>query len=971
MATLLVAAKSTAIGAAFGPVGTVLAYTAAAYVDSLWVGTLTAPDPIKGPKLGSLELNTSNDGDPIVEPYGRIARAAGHLLDVSELIETQDTTTNNGKGGGGAAYVEYSYAVHAMISFGLGPAEKVSKIRANGRTIYNEDPDVDVTSTAIEGTATTVFSSPSNTFSVTGGTWTNGTNTLTFTLPSYAGTPSSSWVVIVTDAGATGLSTSYVYPVTGGTLTGPLSYSITLNTTGHAGSGNGTISCVVRKSNSTVGGTYTHYLRLDSADGGPDLSAVTVGGNKLQLIEPSAQAGDYEVVESGANADGSTYCKVKKASSAPTYFSNITLGATVQIFQENPQWSPKVMAEAPEFHRGPTSGLLGAYDQPVDTLFEALRGTGEIPAYRGKIVVTFKGLQLFDFGNTLPQFEADIVQSSTATVGDFLEAQAVEAGFSADQVDASAITNPLLGMVVRGPQQVTQKLTPLMMGYELMTWEDEGVLKFFYRKDAQEVALSADLLGAHEPGSSAPRPARFSDGDDDPPTRYVVRYLDEDRDWQVGTQQGFRQSEGAGQTQPIDLTTLGMEAADAKALATHLAWLAPVNRRRVEFNVPISQVDTIREGVRVNVTLGGRDREVLVLGVDRGPNGVLEVDGFLEQSSIFELRPAPESGDAPLSTLLGSGTQHGSGSAQPVLWAALDLPALSDEQVRQPGLYIAATLEGDTETFSGAALFQASDEDGESWAQVLRVRTAAVMGIATALPSAPVGFLDETSTVDVVLFNGELESVRELALLNGANRALIGGEIVGFRSAELIGTNTYRLSGLLRGLRGTEGQTTHLENELFVLLTGPGIHFLPLETASIGMEKRYKLLTAGMRLADADEYAYTCTGQTASNLAPTHVEGQRDASDNLTISWTRVSRANVRLLSTQAVPLVEPFERYEVDVLDSNGDVLRTISASANVVTYTAAQQTADGLTPGDPVSVVVYQSGDIVARGAGALVTL
>lgn len=966
MATIAIATYSKAVSTALGPFGTVLAYTAAAYLDSQLVSQVFKPEAVKGPQLGSLELNTSDEGAPVQEPYGRVARAAGHILDVSELIESQNTTSPNGKGGAGGAYVEFTYACHAMVSFGLGPADRVAKIRANGRIIYNEDPDVDITSTAIEATATAAIISGTGTRAFTGASWTNGTNTLVADLNGFFGGVDTSMRVLITDAGATGLSTNTVYPVTGGTNGGGFIYTLTLNTSAAPGSGNGTVKGIIYRTGTNIFPTY--YLRFESAAGGPDLSAVTVGGNDLQLIEPIAQAGSYEVVESGENADGSTFCKVKRTSSA---FSDITLGTTVQIFQENPQWSPKVMGSAPEFHRSPTTGKLGSHDQPIDTLFESLRGTGEVPAYRGKIVVTFENLQLLDFGNTLPQFEADIVQDEAATVGSFLEQQALDAGFGADEVDASAITTPLLGYTVRGPQDVRQKMSPLMLAYELMTWEDAGTLRFFYRKDAPDYALDADMLAAHEPGSTAARPVRFSDGDDDPPARVVVRYTDEDRDSQVGSQQGLRGASAANETQTIDLTQLVMEAADAKALAVHTAWLAPVNRRTVEFNVPISLVSDIREGIRVVVTIEGRQREILLLGVDRGPNGVLECNGILEQSHIFELAPEPDFGGAPIGSLLGGNTQHPSGTAQPILWAALDLPPLSNDHVAQPGLYIAATIENAEDSFNGAALFQASDEDGESWSQVLRIRSAAVMGIATELPSGDTTTWDEASTVDVVLFNGELESIGELACLNGGNRALIGGEIVGFRSAELIGTNTYRLSGLLRGLRGTTANVTHVANELFVLLTGPGIHFLPLEASSIGMPKQYKLLTTGMRLGDAEQFEYTCSGRTVTPFAPTHVEGVRDVSDNLTITWTRVTRSNVRLLSTQAVPLNEPFERWEVDVIDASGTVLRTIATATNAASYTAAQQTTDGLTPGDPVRVLVYQIGDTIQRGEAAEATL
>ena len=50
---------------------------------------------------------------------------------------------------------------------------------------------------------------------------------------------------------------------------------------------------------------------------------------------------------------------------------------------------------------------------------------------------------------------------------------------------------------------------------------------------------------------------------------------------------------------------------------------------------------------------------------------------------------------------------------------------------------------------------------------------------------------------------------------------------------------------------------------------------------------------------------------------------------------------------------------------------LRTISVSDTAATYSAANQTTDGLTPGDPVDVIVYQLGDIIRRGAGAAATV
>jgi protein involved in polysaccharide export with SLBB domain len=69
---------------------------------------------------------------------------------------------------------------------------------------------------------------------------------------------------------------------------------------------------------------------------------------------------------------------------------------------------------------------------------------------------------------------------------------------------------------------------------------------------------------------------------------------------------------------------------------------------------------------------------------------------------------------------------------------------------------------------------------------------------------------------------------------------------------------------------------------------------------------------------------------------------------------------------TDSVPLAEETEAYEVDIRNA-GDTatLRTFTGlTSPTVTYTAAQQTADGLTPGDPVRVHVFQMSALVGRG-------
>jgi len=988
MATIAVAAMAGAgwLGSTAtiaGAVTTAVAYAGAAYLDSLWISQLTQPDPLEGPKAGAVRLNTTEEGDPVQEAYGRECRVAGHVLDVSELIESQNTTTANGKGGSGAEFTEYTYSCHAMVSFGVGPAQDIVRIRANGKTIWDGSDNAyvffnttnvsgTVSSTSFNSSNPAFFATNSAIYNNTGATITFSTSTIVEGYYSSTNNPASvqslvgKWVVIQ-NAGTSNLGSAYRISNASVTVSGSSrTYVLTLEYAFGA-AGTHTVSVLLVDQNPFIGTSTTEwFLTITSSDPLVDLSLFRVGGAKMVFwTDPDdPERPQYVVADSGALVSGETFVQLSAKQSGSPFFG-FAVGQQVFLQQSNPAFSGKIMAEAPNFHRGTISGLLGAHDAPVDELFASLRAPNPVPAYRGKIVVTFKGLQLFDYGNTLPQFEADVVQSSTAEVKDYIGQVCRDAGFGDDEFEAEAITNTLLGLPMRGPSEARDRLAPVLIGYELVTSEKDGVLRFSYRKDVPTATVDAQDLSAREIGADTIRPVTFADLGDDPADKIVVTYRQKARDYVISVAEYNRRAEAARTTQRIDLSVMQMEDADAQALAMHTALLAPVNRRQVELTLPMSYVDSVYEGVRISVPVNGRTREVLVMSVTRGPSGVLEVIGIADQVSIMSLPVETLIPVNPGYAALGQGS--GTFGNTPISFSFLDLAPLRDEHRNKVGWYLAACSKSRSARFPQALVYQALDENEEEWRAIGRVQVDSVMGrCLSVLPSAPIGVWDNVNFIDVELTSGDLESVTELACLNGRNRALVGSEIIGFQRAELIDTYTYRLSGLLRGLRDTEAKIKeHIEDETFVLLTGKGLAFIELESASIGMPRTYKVLTPGMRLPEAESFTLVNNGAQSRCFAPDHIKGTRDVSNNLTIEWTRVSRANVRLLSTQAIPISEPFERYELTVNNATtGEAIRTFVVAQPSVHYSAAQQTADGLTLGQKMYVTVRQLGDLVHGG-------
>ena len=100
------------------------------------------------------------------------------------------------------------------------------------------------------------------------------------------------------------------------------------------------------------------------------------------------------------------------------------------------------------------------------------------------------------------------------------------------------------------------------------------------------------------------------------------------------------------------------------------------------------------------------------------------------------------------------------------------------------------------------------------------------------------------------------------------------------------------------------------------------------------------------------------------------VVGVRDTSNNLTVTWIRRSRLRSPGLGNGPVPLGETTEAYEIDIF-TGAAVVRTITSTTPTFTYTAAEQTADGKTPGAAVTMRIYQMSDVAGRGFPAISTV
>jgi hypothetical protein len=227
----------------------------------------------------------------------------------------------------------------------------------------------------------------------------------------------------------------------------------------------------------------------------------------------------------------------------------------------------------------------------------------------------------------------------------------------------------------------------------------------------------------------------------------------------------------------------------------------------------------------------------------------------------------------------------------------------------------------------------------------------AVVGITTVALTSYTGgnVFDEAGSVTVDVGAGELSNAtRDAVLDTDANAILIGSEIIQFRTAALQSAGVYKLTGLLRGRRGTEhSMTGHAIGETVVLLRTAGLLRVGYDAARIGQSADYRAVTLGKTLASATTRSIVDTGIALKPFAPVNLRQGAPAAGITQVTWDRRTRLSYRWPSTASVPLGEADEEYSVELVNLSDAVVETQTVAAASVTFSGATRASTTLAEG------------------------
>ena len=535
------------------------------------------------------------------------------------------------------------------------------------------------------------------------------------------------------------------------------------------------------------------------------------------------------------------------------------------------------------------------------------------------------------------------------TVAETIGAILTDHGFT--DFDVSMVGGDLSGFVQAEQGSARSLLEPLMAVFQIDAVEEGSTLVFRSRMKA---ALPATVIEVTAEETDEPPFEETRGHQSEFSCEMVLDHFSDAAAYQRVSARSRRMAGGNDRASRLALPAV-MHAAAAASAAESALRDERLGQRRLHFALPPNALQ-VTPGDVVALSDGPEGR-FLVTRVSDGAVRRVEARGFAGSESGA---PAgePDQAAAP-------GLGEPSGAFLPEV-AFLDLPVYGGRAAED---YAQVAL--DARPFRPVLV--SSSPGSEGYVPRARLdRPARIGRLVATLGAGCSGRFDHANGVLVDVSFGAFSAADRIAVLGGANRVAVradhgGWEVLGFLDAEEVAPRRWRLTGLLRGLFGTEDAMAagHAVGATVVALDNAVVP-LGLAADEAGRALNWIAEPAGLAGGRFGPVPFAGGIRAWTPLAPVHLRACRLPGGDLRLTWMRRGRLNADSWLAPDIPLEEPAEGYLVEILAGTA-VVRSIDAAAATLDYGTAEEAADFGGPQPAISFRVRQKGQTVALGVAA----
>lgn len=535
-----------------------------------------------------------------------------------------------------------------------------------------------------------------------------------------------------------------------------------------------------------------------------------------------------------------------------------------------------------------------------------------------------------------------------ASLSDTIAAILTDHGFT--DFDVSQVCGDLTGYVQAETSSARQMLEALTETFLIDVLEVEGRLIFRSRNKAATPVLDIEVLAEREDE------ARWSETrghDSDFAAEAVIGYANPALDYD---QASARSRRLPGHGNRILRTDLPASLSDEIAQASAEALLRDnhLSRRTIRFPLSPAEIAPM-PGDRFRLA-GGPDGVFLITRIE---------DGEVRQVEARRHEAVAAFATTPATVERVTAVQPSQGFSPLVQW--MDLPQFEA---------------GNATDFARVAAYASpwkrmvasSSLTTEGYrSRVLLERPAKIGTLLQPLAAGVWGRFDHSNTVELSLPFGSLSSVERISALSGENRLAVmsangAWEVLTFMTAEEVAPSQWRLSGLLRGLAGTEdAMAAGAVSGASAVLLDQAVLSLGLSAEERGVALNFIVEPVGTSGQATEPQSFSGGTRAQTPLAPVHVRARRSAG-GITFSWIRRARQDADDWEATDVPLDEADERYRVDILQpDNRTLVRRAEVGESGWLYSSEMELQDFAGMQTRFCVRVQQMGRAVPLGIAA----